>query len=354
MARLLDQAPVKDPRVVLGPGIGLDCAVVEAADGVLLAFKTDPITFACDEIGWYGVQINANDIATSGATPRWFLVTLLLPEGGATVDLAENINRQLKSACEDIGVTIIGGHTEITHNLDRPILVGTMIGEVKKENLVTPRGALPGDKILLTKGVPIEATALLAREFPEKLSKPASLEKANQTTGETLRDGLSQVELERARAFLYRPGISILRDAHLATQAGEVHAMHDPTEGGLYTAVWELAQASGYSVIIDPALVPVPPLSARICQALGLDPLGAIASGALLLVVPAEECSRIQAALRNESIPCSQIGEVLAEDAPPLSELPERPRLAAWQPARTGMQLLPRPERDEIARLFTG
>jgi hydrogenase expression/formation protein HypE len=346
LARILAQAPVKDPRVILGPGIGLDCAVIEAANNILFAFKTDPITFASNEIGWYSVQINANDIATSGATPRWFLATLLLPEGGATGKLAEEINRQLQSACQDIGVTIIGGHTEITHDLDRPILVGTMIGEVSKENLVTPQGALPGDKILLTKGVPIEATALLAGEFPEKLSKPNS----SQMTG----GGLSLAELEQARAFLYTPGISVLRDARIATRAGKVHAMHDPTEGGLYTAIWELTQASGHPMIVDPASVPVLPLSARICQILGLDPLGAIASGALLLVVPTEECMRIQAALSGEGILCAQIGEVLDDDSPALSGHPEHPRPAAWQPGKDGPQLLPHPERDEIARLFSG
>jgi hydrogenase expression/formation protein HypE len=352
LAKLLAQAPVEDPRVVLGPGIGLDCAVIEA-EGVLFALKTDPITFASDEIGWYSVQINANDIATSGATPRWFLVTLLLPEWGATAALAEDITRQLHSACQDIGVTIIGGHTEITHNLDRPILVGTMIGEVSKENLVTPRGALPGDRILLTKGVPIEATALLAREFSLRLSKPSRTQKTGPNSDRELWEGLSQVELEQARAFLYTPGISVLREARLATHAGTVHAMHDPTEGGLYTAVWELAQASGYSMIIDPVAVPVPPLSARICRLLELDPLGAIASGALLLAVPPGDSDRIQLALYDENVVCVQIGEVLADDSPPPSKLPDRPRPAVWQPGEDGLQLLPRPDRDEIAGLFT-
>jgi hydrogenase expression/formation protein HypE len=353
LAGILAQAQVKDPRIILGPGIGLDCAVIEAANDILFALKTDPITFASDEIGWYGVQINANDIATSGATPRWFLVTILLPERGATSKLAEDINRQLQSACQDIGVTIIGGHTEITHSLDQPILVGTMIGEVSRENLVTPQGALPGDKILLTKGVPIEATALLAGEFPEKLCKPGPLAEIDLSSDKAPEEGLSQDELEQARAFLYTPGISVLRDARIATRAGKVHAMHDPTEGGLYTAVWELVQASGHSMIIDPALAPVPHLSTRICRILGLDPLGAIASGALLLVVPASESRRIQSALNEEGIACTHIGEVLDEDSPSLSKHHQRPRPAAWRPAEDGLQLLPYPERDEIARLFS-
>ena len=274
LARLLAQSPVQDPRVVLGPGIGLDCALIDAGNN-LLAFKSDPITFASDEIGWYAVQVNTNDIATTGATPRWLLVTLLLPGQGTTAELVEAIFQQLQTACQEFGVTIVGGHTEITHGLARPILMGTMIGEVRREDLVTPRGALRGDLLLLTKGVPIEATAILAREFPDRLAR-LGLELGDDP-------GLNESELQEAQAFLYEPGISVLRDASIATRAGEVHAMHDPTEGGLYAALWELARACGHALAVDLEAVPVPQLSARICRILGLDPLGAIASGALLL-----------------------------------------------------------------------
>jgi len=159
------------------------------------------------------------------------------------------------------GVTVIGGHTEITAKLDRPILVGTLIGEVDRERLVTPQGAREGDRILLTKGVPIEATAILAREFPDRARRV-----------------LSAADLRQARAFLYDPGISVLREARIAQQAGQVTAMHDPTEGGLATALWELAESSGRALTIDRRAVPIPPLAARVCQAFGLDPLNAIAS----------------------------------------------------------------------------
>jgi hydrogenase expression/formation protein HypE len=227
LARLLAKAPVNDPRVLLGPGIGLDCAVIDLGTQVLV-FKSDPITFATDDIGWYAVQINANDVATTGADPRWMLATLLLPEKQTTPALAEKIFDQLVRAANDLQISVVGGHTEVTYGLNRPILVGTLIGEVQRENLVTPAAVQPGDRLLLTKGVPIEGTALLAREFPGRL-----------------RPALSEAEIETAAAYLYQPGISVVRDARIATRAGRVTAMHDPTEGGLASALWELAEASG-------------------------------------------------------------------------------------------------------------
>ncbi len=320
LQRLLDKARRNDPRLLLGPGIGLDCAVIEFDDRCLV-FKSDPITFATDEIGWYGVQVNANDIATTGAQPRWMLVTLLLPEGKTTSNLVDKIMEQVSKACEQIDVSIIGGHTEITYGLERVILIGTMIGEVARDQLITPKGASPGDRILLTKGIPIEAMSILAPEFPERLA------------GE-----LSADELHRAVAYLYDPGISVLREARLATAAGHVTAMHDPTEGGLIAALWELSQASGRALWVDLEAVPILPLVERACKALGLDPYRAIASGALLMTASLGEAIKIQNALEVAGITCADIGEV--REGPPL----------VWE-YRKHQKLLPS-ERDEIARLF--
>jgi hydrogenase expression/formation protein HypE len=324
--RLLTQAPVTGPGVVLGPGPGLDCAVVEPpAAERLLVVKSDPITFASQEIGWYAVQINANDLATSGATPRWFMLTMLLPEGRSDPELVEDIFHQVCQACQQLGVTLLGGHTEITSGLERPILAGTLLGEVARQELVTPRGARQGDVLLLTKGVPIEATALLAREFPERLGSLFTAE-----------------ELAQAQRFLYDPGISVLREARLACAAGEVTAMHDPTEGGLAGALWELAEASGRALWFEAAAVPVPPLSARLCAAFGLDPLAAIASGALLLTAPPASAHAIRRALESDGIACAAIGRVAA--GPP----------AVWLEAEGGSApaLLPRPRRDAVAAVF--
>jgi hydrogenase maturation factor len=142
LARLLQQIAARDPSVLLGPGVGRDCAVIDLGSDLLLAAKSDPITFATDEIGWYAVQINANDLATTGATPRWFLATVLLPAGQATAELAEAIFTQIHDACEALGVSLAGGHTEITLNLDRPIVSGTMLGEVTPDRLITTSSSM--------------------------------------------------------------------------------------------------------------------------------------------------------------------------------------------------------------------
>ncbi|HEX9018227.1 MAG TPA: AIR synthase family protein [Anaerolineaceae bacterium] len=319
LARLLAQAPIKDPRVLYGPGIGLDCAVIDLGDRVLV-FKSDPITFATEDIGWYAVQINANDVATTGAVPRWMLATLLLPEGETTQASVEAIFDQLYRAAGALGISVVGGHTEITYDLNRPILNGTLIGDVERERLIVPTGACPGDRLLLTKGVPIEGTALLAREFAQRLSGI-----------------LTPAELEQARQFLYQPGISIVRDARVATQSGRIHAMHDPTEGGLAGALWELSDASGRRLVVDPSAVPIPDLSGRICAAFGLDPLATIASGALLLAAYPDDAPAIRRALEAEGIACAEIGSVEAGPA------------GVWQ---VNGATFSRPARDDIARVY--
>lgn len=323
LAHCLSQTPVDDLRVIVGPGIGLDCAVVEVGSR-LWVIKSDPITFATDQIGWYVVQINANDIATAGAIPRWLIVTILLPEHKTTAALAEQIHKQIYNACQDIDVSLIGGHTEITYGLDRPIVVGALIGEVDRDHLITPLGASPGDRILLTKGVPIEATALLSREFPDRLCQV-----------------LTPDEIIQANAFLHEPGISILPDARIAIQAGKVTAMHDPTEGGLSTALWELAQASGCRLMIDLEAVHIYPLSVQICQVFQIDPLAAISSGALLLTTPAGDAQQICRALNKSGILCHEIGEVEAGEPTVLCQ------------TSLGYQKLPYPSRDAVAQVLS-
>jgi hydrogenase expression/formation protein HypE len=315
---LLRAAPTEHPDLLVGPGIGLDCAVIDLGDRLLVC-KSDPVTFVTDHLGRYLVRVNANDVATMGAVPRWLMVTLLLPEQGADVAMATRIMEQIGEACRELGITLIGGHTEVTHGLDHPVGVGALLGEVDRGRLVTPWGARCGDRLLLTKGVPIEGTAILAAEF-----------------GDRLRASLTAAELEAARRFLDEPGISVVEDARIALGAGRVTAMHDPTEGGVVTALWELAKASDKTLRVMPEAIPVPPIAARVCGILGLDPLATIASGALLLTVAREDSDAVIKALEAASIPCAEIGEVVGEGA--RVEGPDG--------------LLPEPERDALAALF--
>lgn len=323
LARLLRRYAHPDPRVVVGPEVGEDAAAISMDDHYLVA-KTDPITFATDEIGWYVVNVNANDIATRGAVPRWFLCTLLLPEGQTDSTLVETIFSQISQACEQLGVALCGGHTEITYNLDRPVAVGVMLGEVEKDRLVSTRDIQPGDAIVLTKGIAVEGTAIIAREMDADL-----------------RERFSPEFLERCRRFLREPGISVVRDAHIATSTARVHAMHDPTEGGLATALRELAAAGGVGLRVRQEAIPILPETQALCDHLGLDPLGLIASGALLIAVAPEDAARTVAALREGGIQASVIGEATPHPGECILLAPD---------GTEGP--LPAFPRDELARLF--
>jgi len=322
LAAILSRAPVDDPRVILGPGIGLDCAVIDAGER-LAVYKSDPITFATDQIGYYLVQVNANDIATTGARPLWLLVTLLLPEEKTPPELPDSIMAQVYETCRALGIAVIGGHTEVTAGLDRPIAIGTMIGDVARDELISPRGAKAGHHVLLTKGVPIETTALLSREFPGRL-----------------RGALTEMEIEEAQRYLFKPGIGVTRDARVAIGAGRVTAMHDPTEGGIVTALWELAEASQKTLLVDPGNIFVPALARRVCEAFGIDPLSSIASGALLITAPPSDARAICHALEKEAIACADIGVVM--DGPACVQR----RTAA------GLEIWSRPAVDGITKAF--
>ena len=322
LSQLLDRVEIKDPRVVLGPRAGEDAALIDFGDRYLVT-KTDPITFATDLIGWYVVQVNANDLAVMGAIPRWLMVTLLLPEG-TTPDQVGSVFDQLREACDGLGITLVGGHTEITYDLPRPIAIGAMLGEAAKDRVVLTAGARPGDAIVLTKGVAIEGTALLAREAAEKLSE----------------SGVADVELERARELLFSPGISVVKDATIACDTVTVHSMHDPTEGGLATGLLEIAQGAKVGVSVDADRIPILPECQTICDALGLDSLGLIGSGALLVTLESEEVPRLIDALAGEGIQACQIGHI----TPPEEGLKLR--------TRERVQDLPLFERDELARFF--
>ncbi len=292
-----NKLPPRDERVVVGPRIGEDAAVIDMGDRYLVA-TTDPITFATDEIGWYVLQVNANDVAVRGARPRWFLATLLLPEGHTTESEVEDLFAQLGGACDDLDVSLVGGHTEVTYGVDRAIVVGTMLGEVAKDRLVTTGGARVGDAVLLTKGVPVEGAALIAREKETEL----------------LRRGVPREGVERAKGFLRRPGISVVPEALLASELVSVHAMHDPTEGGVATALWELATASGVGLCVERERILVLPEGERLCREFGLDPLGTIASGALLLTLAPADAAVVLHAWAQDGIDSAFVGRVVSRE----------------------------------------
>ena len=322
LERLLAALPQRDPRVVLGPQIGEDAAVLDMGDRSLVT-ASDPVTFATDRIGWYAVHVNANDVAVLGADPRWFLAVLLLPEGGDAPELARTIMRDIQAACESLGVTVCGGHTEITAGLERPIVVGHMLGELQNAPVVRKDQLEPGDQIIMTRGIAIEGTALIARE-----------------KSDTLEGSISDEIIQRAAALLSEPGISVVEAARIARAAGDVRAMHDPTEGGVYTGLVELVTPSGLGLEVHADRIPVLEETAAVCRQLALDPMGLLASGTLLLAVPPDATETVTTALQSHQIPATVIGEV--------------------QPAGFGLRSrvgdhdvpLVVPVRDELATLF--
>ena len=323
LAELLARVQRRDPRVIVGPGIGRDAAVIDQGGPRLLVAKSDPITFATDLIGWYAVHINANDVACMGARPAWFLATVLLPQG-ADPELARSIFDQLLEACRGLGIELVGGHTEITYRLERPIVVGALLGEVERERLVNPEAARPGDALLLTKGIAIEGTAVLAREAGTALE----------------RLGVPPSALEEAKGYIFDPGISVVREAMAACDAVRVHAMHDPTEGGLATALYELAEASGLGLTVQEDAIEVLPLTGAICEAEGLDPLGLLASGSLLLVVAEEDCRRALAAIEASGVTVRRIGRLVSTEEGVIME------------GHGQRKTVPRFARDEVARFL--
>ena len=323
LERILAKVDISDPRVVVGPRVGEDTAVLQTS-GSLLVAKSDPVTFATDQIGWYAVQVNANDVACTGGTPKWFLATLLVPER-FTEDEAEAVFDQITEACRSIDVSLVGGHSEVTYGIDRPIIMGTMLGEVEQDKLILTGGAQEGDSIVVTKGIAIEGTALLAREKASQL----------------LQAGMSQEEIDKAASLFSVPGISVLHDARVACASSQVHSMHDVTEGGLVTGLREVAKASGLGLAIEESSVPILSECQEVCEALGLDPLGLLASGALLITLPTADVPGLLTSLEGEGINGFEIGTMI--------EAAEGLQMVEFH----GETPLPEFSRDELARYMS-
>lgn len=287
-----------DPSVIVPPGIGRDAAAIGFDDGVLVV-KSDPITFATAIAARYLVAVNANDVACLGATPRWLTVVGLFPEGRTTETEVEGTFADLRDVCAEYGISLIGGHTEITPAVNHPVLIGTLLAETTQARLLEPGGAREGDEILLTKSVGLEGTALLAAEKRDELLPV-----------------LGEQRLREARKLLYRPGISVVADASAALAGEGVHALHDPTEGGVATGVWELAETSGHGAEIEMEALPILPETRSICDHFGIDPLGLLSSGALLIAVAPNTTQTVLARLRNARVVASKIGRVTGKGEP--------------------------------------
>ena len=287
-----EHLPGNDPRLLITPGIGEDTAALDLAGSDTLVITSDPITFVTDRLGYYTVVINANDVATSGARPQWLMTTLLFPPG-TSASAVRMVLQDIAMACRHWDITLCGGHTEISDAVSRPVVVGTLTATMERKDLVHKERMQAGDHILLTKGVAVEGTAIIAHEFAARLK--------------TL--GLSSQFIRKCQDFAEE--ISIMTEAAAARRFPGVSAMHDVTEGGLATALSELGTAGGQRLHIDMDGIPIYPQTAKICRLLGIDPLGLIGSGSLLITCQPASSEALLAAIRAEGVPVSRIGRVL-------------------------------------------
>ena len=275
-------------EVTLGPAAGVDGAIIDMGSKDAIV-SMDPITGAVDRIGTEAIVVNANDIATFGVEPAFFFSCIMLPSG-ADSKIIDTISTQMHNAAKDLGIAIVGGHCEITPTINGPIVVGCIMGLTEKGKYVTAAGAKTGDKIILTKTAGIEGTAILATDREEQLRKVFS---------QTLIDG--------AKAFYSQ--ISVVKDALTAYRAGGVHAMHDPTEGGILNGLHEMADAANLGVRVQQEKITIEPETAKICRYYEIDPLQLISSGALLIAADPEAAPKIIEALAAEHIYADVIGE---------------------------------------------
>ncbi len=300
--------------VLQGPAYGEDAAAIEVDEGTLVV-STDPISLAVDRVGTLGVQVACNDVAASGGDPEWLTSVVFLPGDAEPETILERITSQMDAVAEELGVAIVGGHSEFNPALDRPLLTLTCMGMA--DPFVPTGGAEPGDVVLLTKGAAIEGTAILASDFAENLRE----------------QGVSEAVLERARGFYDE--IGVLPEASVVRQSAT--AMHDPTEGGLIDGLLELASASGVALDIDASEIPIREETATVCEAMEVDPLRIFGSGALLATVPADSTADLVSRLADQDIAVARIGSVETSDSPVLRLDGERFR---------------EPVRDDLYRLW--
>ncbi len=280
---------VKRKDVVLGPAIGEDAAVVKVGENFLVT-SIDPVTGALEKVGWLAVNVSANDIATRGVRPLWFTSCILLPER-STENNVQKICNQIDEAARELEIAVVSGHSEVTPGLTHPVVIGCMMGIAEDGHYVTSSGAKPGNKLILTKGVGVEGTAILASDRRSVLAKK-----------------LGKRLVKMAEGFFGK--ISVVEDALIAFRTGGATAMHDPTEGGIAGGLHELADASNTGFRIYENRIHVSSETEEICRFFGIDPIQLISSGSLLIAARKDKVEIIMERLSKHSIAASVIGDV--------------------------------------------
>jgi hydrogenase maturation factor len=311
----------KDPDVLLGATFGEDVALTRVGDDILVS-HVDPIVGAIGNIGWLAVHISCNDIATSGILPRWILVLVLVPRVEDEA-LLSDIMTDVGRAAAEIGVAVIGGHTGYSSGITRPLVSVTALGVASGREPVRTTGAQPGDHVLVTKGIALEGTGILAQDFEDV----------------ALRLGLTQQDLKSACQLMDQ--VSVIPEALALAEQG-VSAMHDVTRGGLLETLLEIARLSEVAIEADEARLPIPEIVSRFSQAFAFDPMQMISSGTLVATIPPARLVAATQALQAMQIPYADIGQII----------PGSGVLLQKAGGETTSYAQMRAEQDELARIW--
>ncbi|MEM4965737.1 MAG: AIR synthase family protein [Sulfolobales archaeon] len=304
---ILSRTGARDPKVIVGGSVGEDAAIIDIGGGLALVVHTDPITGSLDLLGFLGIMIPSNDIAVRGVKPSWASVNIFLPPQTTESEI-DRITRQIHEAAERLSIAIVGGHTEYTDAVKRPVIVSTIFGIGSSDKVITTRGAKTGDLVIMTKTAGIEGTAILARDFRKIL----------------LEKGVSESVIRRASEYYNK--ISVLEEALTLASKGIPSSMHDPTEGGIIAGLAEIAYASGKSIEVYMERIPISQETRELSEAMGIDPLKMLSSGSLLACVPRDRVDEALSALREKGIDAEIIGEVVEKKEYLLSLISESKR----------------------------
>lgn len=312
---VLERLPEPANTVTCGPSVGLDCAAIRFGDGQVV-LSSDPITGAASEVGRLAIHVSCNDIAACGIRPSAILMVIIAPPDAQAEDIQLVID-QASSTARKLNVSIVGGHTETSDAVNRFVVTTTGIGFTYGARIIQAGGGRAGDTLLMTKTAGLEGTAILAGDQSARLEEV-----------------LTAQEMRNARAMIDQ--ISVVEEGTSGSNQG-VSAMHDATEGGILGACWEMAQASGLGCIVRPHLIPVHPITDKICGHLAIDPMRLIASGSMIMATAKPE--PLIEALAAKDIRCTPIGQ-LTEDKMKILDWGERQE-----------ELLP-PQADELYKII--
>lgn len=276
-------------EVLVSPGVGKDCSLIDLSADEAVVLSTDPITGTASEIGTLAVHITANDIAASGAELIGIMLTILLPDGARESELKE-LMEKVEEICKELNIEVLGGHTEVTAAVNQPIVTVTGVGKIHKEEITTTAGLKPSDELVMTKWAGLEGTAILAADKEEEL--------ATQYSRDFIQNGKDMLQY-----------ISVIKDAKIAKEVG-ISAMHDITEGGIFGALWEIASSSNVGLIVDLKKIPIKQETVEICEFFDLNPYMLMSSGCLLIAT--KKGNEMVEILQREGIPAAVIGRVTA------------------------------------------